>query len=55
MLWSQKKCTPTIEDNVYAKTDYNERRIHTRKNNTMEIYKEKNIHLGKKPNIISIN
>ncbi len=34
MLWLQKKNTPIAKNNVYAKTDYSERRIHTHKNNT---------------------
>jgi hypothetical protein len=33
VLWSQTKCTPTAKDNVYARTNYNEKRIHTDKNN----------------------
>ncbi len=56
VLWSQTKCTPTIQKNVYSRIDYKgtTRVYYTHKKITqMEIYKEIDFHLGKNPNIIS--
>ncbi len=56
VLWSQTKCMPIIEDNIYPIIDYKGtmKECYTlKKIAQMEILKKIDFHLGKNPNIIS--